>query len=123
MLELARDRAAGAHPYFVPVEHTEHARTILGPEPVLAPEQAVVLETDAQRARALARQHLEIYLRLPNYANNWRRLGFGDDDIAGGGSDRLVDALVAAGDVAAVAERVRRLEEAGHGEGGPPPAA
>jgi probable F420-dependent oxidoreductase len=113
MLELARDRSAGAHPYFVPVEHTAAARAILGPEPLLAPEQAVVLETDPQRARSIAREHMAGYLRLPNYVNNLRDLGYGDDDLAGGGSDRLVDAIVAWGDVDAIRARVRAHHEAG----------
>src|SRR3954447_24309378 len=81
MLELARDRSLGAHPYLVTPEHTRHAREAVGPERLVAPEQAVVLETDPERARELGRGHLERYLELPNYANNWRRLGFGDEDI------------------------------------------
>jgi probable F420-dependent oxidoreductase len=113
MLELSRDRAAGAHPYLVPVEHTARAREILGSGPMLAPEQAVVLERDADRARTIARGHLETYLALPNYANNLRRLGFGDDDFANGGSNRLVDALVAWGDEAAIAARVDEHRAAG----------
>jgi probable F420-dependent oxidoreductase len=113
MLELARERSLGAHPYLVTPEHTHAAREALGPEKLLAVEQAVVLETDAERARALAREHLEIYLPLPNYANNWRRLGFGDEDIAGGGSDQLVDALVAWGDLDALRARVDAHREAG----------
>jgi probable F420-dependent oxidoreductase len=113
MLELARDRAAGAHPYFVPPEHTRRAREVLGEGPVLAPEQAVVLESDPPRAREIARGHVERYLRLPNYTNNLRRLGFGDDDLTGGGSDRLLDAIVAWGDADAVAARVREHFDAG----------
>ncbi|GAA3135111.1 LLM class F420-dependent oxidoreductase [Planomonospora alba] len=113
MLELARDRADGAHPYFVPPEHTAAAREILGPDRILAPEQAFVLESDPGRARQVAREHMEGYLRLPNYANNLRHLGFGDDDLAGGGSDRLVDAIVAWGDADAVAARVREHLDAG----------
>jgi probable F420-dependent oxidoreductase len=113
MLELARDRSAGAHPYLVTPEHTRRAREVLGPDRLLAPEQAAVLETDAERARALARRHLTIYLRAPNYTNNWLRLGFTEDDFAGGGSDRLVDALVAWGDAGAIRERVARHHEAG----------
>jgi probable F420-dependent oxidoreductase len=113
MLELARERAGGAHPYFVPVEHTPVAREALGPDRLLAPEQAVVLETDPTTAREIARSHLKIYLGLPNYTNNLRRFGFGDDDLAGGGSDRLVDAIVAWGDVDTVASRVRAHHDAG----------
>ena len=97
MLELAAAKALGAHPYFVPVEHTARARQLLGPGPLLAPEVAVVLETDPAQARALAREYASIYLGLPNYTNNLRRLGWGDDDLGNGGSDKLVDAIVAWG--------------------------
>jgi probable F420-dependent oxidoreductase len=113
MLELARDRAHGAHPYLVTPAHTARAREILGPAPVLAPEQGVVLEADPARAREIAREHLTAYLRLPNYTNSWREDGFGDDDFADGGSDRLVDALIAWGDADAIAARVRAHHEAG----------
>ncbi|MCW2952682.1 MAG: class F420-dependent oxidoreductase [Conexibacter sp.] len=113
MLELARDRSAGAHPYFVPPRHTARARELLGPGPFLAPEQAVVLETDPDRARSLGREHMELYLQLPNYVNNLRELGYGDDDFADGGSDRLVDAIVAWGDVDAIAARVAAHHAAG----------
>jgi probable F420-dependent oxidoreductase len=113
MLELAGRRAAGAHPYFVPVEHTARARLILGAGPVLAPEVTVVLDADPTRARALARTFTTGYLTLPNYTNNLRSLGFDDDDLAGGGSDRLVDAVVCWGDTAAVAAAVRAHHEAG----------
>ena len=113
MLELARDRTHGAHPYLVTPAHTARAREILGPGPVLAPEQGVVLEADPDRARAIARDHLTAYLRLPNYTNSWREDGFGDDDFADGGSDRLVDALVAWGDAGAIAARVRAHHDAG----------
>src|SRR5215467_13910103 len=113
MLELARDRSAGAHPYLVTPEHTRRAREVLGAGSLLAVEQAVVLETDPERARSLARRHLTVYLQAPNYTNNWLRLGFTEDDLAGGGSDRLVDALVAWGDAAAIRDRVERHHEAG----------
>lgn len=113
MLELARDRAAGAHPYFVPVEHTVVARQALGSDRLLAPEQAVVLETDPATAREVARSHMKRYLALPNYTDNLRRFGFDDDDLAGGGSDRLVDAIVAWGDVDTVVARVRAHLDAG----------
>jgi len=113
MLALARDRAAGAHPYFVPVEHTARAREILGEGPVLAPEVTVVLERDPTMARGLARTFTAGYLTLPNYANNLRTLGYSEDDVAGGGSDRLVDAVVAWGNIDAVAARVREHHEAG----------
>jgi probable F420-dependent oxidoreductase len=113
MLQLAAERAGGAHSYFVPVEHTARARETMGPGPVLAPEQAVVLEADAAEARRVARAHMAIYLGLPNYTNNLRRLGFTDDDLAHGGSDRLVDAIVAWGDVEAARDRVRAHDDAG----------
>jgi probable F420-dependent oxidoreductase len=113
MLELACERTAGAHPYLVTPEHTRFAREVLGPGRLLAPEQPVVLETDPDRARALAREHLAIYLLAPNYTNNWRRLGFTDEDLAGGGSDRLIDALVAWGDPGTIRERVAQHHEAG----------
>ncbi len=113
MLALAAERADGAHPYNVPPEHTARAREILGPEKLLAPEQAVVLETDPVEARRIARAHMAIYLDLPNYMNNLRRFGIRDDDIADGGSDRLVDTLVAWGDVDAIRSRVRQHLDAG----------
>ncbi|MGV9778564.1 TIGR03620 family F420-dependent LLM class oxidoreductase [Streptosporangium sp. NPDC003464] len=113
MLELARDRADGAHPYFVPPEHTALARETLGPDRILAPEQAVVLESDPARAREVARAHMAGYLRLPNYVGNLRHLGYRDEDFAGGGSDRLVDAIVAWGDVETVARRVGAHLDAG----------
>jgi probable F420-dependent oxidoreductase len=113
MLTLARERAAGAHPYLTTPEHTQRAREILGADRLLAPEQRVVLETDRATARDVGRQHLAGYMRLPNYTNNLRRLGFTDDDLAGAGSDRLVDALVAWGDEATIARRVREHHDAG----------
>jgi probable F420-dependent oxidoreductase len=113
MLELARERTAGAHPYFVPPTHTAEARAILGPVPLLAPEQVVVLETDATRAREIGRRHMAAYLRLPNYVNNLRELGFDEADFADGGSQRLVDAIVAWGDEAAIAARVREHLDGG----------
>jgi probable F420-dependent oxidoreductase len=113
MLGLARDRARGAHPYLVTPEHTAVARAELGEGPLLAPEQHVVLETDPDRARAVARESLSVYLQLPNYVNNWRRLGFGEDDVADGGSDRLVDHIVVWGDEATIAARVQAHLDAG----------
>lgn len=106
MLRLAGERTAGAHPYFVPVEHTAQAREILGPDPLLAPEQMVVLDTDLDRARETARKGMAVYLRAPNYVNNLKRLGFTDDDVSDGGSDRLVDAIVACGDASVARARV-----------------
>jgi probable F420-dependent oxidoreductase len=113
MLDLARERSAGAHPYFVPVAHTRAARERLGPEPLLAPEQAVVLDPDPARARETARAHVTRYLELPNYTNNLLRHGFTEDDLRDGGSDRLVEAIVAGGDVDAIARRIREHREAG----------
>ncbi len=106
MLELARDRTQGVHPYFVPVAHTERAREILGSEPLLAPEIMVLLDSDETRARAMARETVGRYLGLPNYVNNLRDLEYTDDDFAGGGSDRLVDDIVAWGGPDALRERV-----------------
>jgi len=113
MLQLAAERAWGSHPYFVPPEHTAYARKLLGKGPLLAPEQAAVLETDPTKARETARTHMATYLGLPNYVNNLKRLGFTDDDIANGGSDRLVDAIVVWGTVADVVKRVRAHQDAG----------
>ena len=113
MLELAAKRAQGAHPYFVPVEHTLGARKALGKGPLLAVEQAVVLATDPSVARSVAREHMATYLALPNYVNNLKRLGFTDEDIEGGGSSRLVDAIVAWGGVEAAVKRIREHHDAG----------
>jgi probable F420-dependent oxidoreductase len=113
MLELAAAQALGAHPYFVPVEHTALARETLGEGPMLCPEQAVVLSADPSVARAAARQHMATYLGLPNYTNNLRRLGWGDADLGDGGSDRLVDAIVAWGDEEAIVARVQAHLDAG----------
>lgn len=112
VLALARDRAAGAHPYLVTPEHTRRAREVLGSGPLLAPEQKVVLDTDPARAREIARGRLGMYLRAPNYIANLRRLGFTDEDISTA-SDRLVDALVAWGDEEAIARRVAEHHAAG----------
>jgi len=106
MLQLSAKRSLGAHPYFVPVEHTTVARTELGAGPLLAVEQAAVLSTDATIARATARRHMKRYLELDNYANNLRRLGWSDADLANGGSDQLVDAIVAWGEAPAIKKRV-----------------
>ncbi|MFF8400844.1 LLM class F420-dependent oxidoreductase [Streptomyces sp. NPDC014846] len=112
-LELSRDRAAGAVPYLVTAEHTAQARGILGEDALLAPELMVVLETDPARARALAREALSMYLALPNYTDNFLRLGFTEEDIAGGGSDRLVDAVFAWGDENRVRDRIDTFRSAG----------
>jgi probable F420-dependent oxidoreductase len=112
MLELARDRSAGAHPYLGTPEHTAFARSILGDDAGLFVEQGVVFETDATKARAVARATLDGYAALPNYVNNWRRCGIEDADIEAR-SDRLVDALVAWGDADAINERVEAHRAAG----------
>jgi probable F420-dependent oxidoreductase len=112
-LQLSADRAAGAIPYLVTPEHTAQAREILGEAPLLAPEFKVVPETDPTRARALAREALAMYLSLPNYTNSFLRLGFTEDDLADGGSDRLVDALYAWGDEDRIRDRVNAFHEAG----------
>ncbi|MFC5722562.1 LLM class F420-dependent oxidoreductase [Streptomyces gamaensis] len=113
MLGLAADRAAGAIPYLVATEHTAQARETLGGEAFLAPELPVVLDTDLSRAREAAREHIDFYLALPNYTNNFVRLGFTEDDFKSGGSDRLLDALFALGDAERVRERVREHVAAG----------
>lgn len=113
MLELARDRSAGSHPYFVPPEHSAAARSVLGPGRLLAPEQAVLLETDPAAAREVGRRFCQLYLQLPNYTNNLRALGYTDTDLEPPGSDRVIDAIVAWGDEAAVAARVQAHLDAG----------
>lgn len=114
MLELAGRAADGAHPYFVPVEHTARAREILGPNALLAPELAVVVESDPAEARRLARTHTaSFYLDAENYRANLRGLGWSDDDFSDGGSDALVDAIVAWGDEERIATRVRAHLDAG----------
>ncbi|GCB49051.1 LLM class F420-dependent oxidoreductase [Streptomyces sp. NL15-2K] len=112
-LKLARDRAAGSIPYLVTAEHTAQAREALGEAPLLAPELKVVLETDPTRARTVARDYLAIYLALPNYTNNFLRLGFTEEDLADGGSDRLVDAVFAWGDESSIRARIDTFREAG----------
>jgi probable F420-dependent oxidoreductase len=113
MLALSAELADGAHPYNVPPEHTAEARRILGPNKLLCTEQMVVLERDPAEARRVARIALERYMQLDNYVNNWRRLGFGDNDFAGGGSDRFIDANVAWGDEPAIRARIREHWDAG----------
>jgi probable F420-dependent oxidoreductase len=114
VLALAADRSAGAHPYLVTPEHTRQARQILGAGPLLAPEQKVVLETDPERARAIARPRVQHpYLGMTNYVSNLRRLGWADADFAGGGSDALIDALVVHGDAQALGRGVTAHLDAG----------
>jgi probable F420-dependent oxidoreductase len=112
-LAMSARRSAGAHPYNVTPDHTAQARSILGPTPLLAPEQKLFFGTDPSVARQVARRSLAIYLQLPNYLNNFRRLGFDDGDFADGGSDRLVDAMVAWGSGEGVARRVQEHMDAG----------
>jgi probable F420-dependent oxidoreductase len=112
MLKLSGELADGAHPYNVNPEHTREARALLGAGKLLCVEHKVVLETDADKARAAGRACLDMYVKLPNYVNNWKRLGFGDEEITGM-SDRFIDEFVAWGDESAVVERVQQHWEAG----------
>lgn len=113
MLTLAAQRADGAHTYLVPPEHTEFARRLLGPDRTLIVEQAVVINSDPNTARAIARSHVRRYLPLVNYTNNLRRLGFNDTDFQNHGSDRLIDRLVAWGDVPTINKRIEEHRQAG----------
>jgi probable F420-dependent oxidoreductase len=113
MLELARNATDGAHPYLVSPAHTKEARRILGPGKLLCPEQTVLLETDPSKARRIARAWLGRYLELVNYRNNLLRLGFAESELASGGSDRLVDTVIAWGDLATIRRRVQEHWDAG----------
>jgi probable F420-dependent oxidoreductase len=113
MLQLAAERTAGAHPYFVPVEHTRGARVILGPDRLLAPEHAVVCATDRASARAAGDRYTRTYLRLQNYRQNLVRLGWPEDELQGTGSDRLFDAVVAWGSDQTIAGKLREHLDAG----------
>jgi probable F420-dependent oxidoreductase len=106
VLGLSAERSAGAHPYLTTPEHTAHARGLIGDAAFLAPEHKVVLTTDAEQARAVGRQALDMYFNLVNYRNNWKRSGFADDEVVRPGSDRLVDAVVAYGTLDAIAARL-----------------
>lgn len=112
-LTLAAQRSAGAHPYLTTPEHTAEARQIMGPSALLAPEQKVILEADPTEARAIARNTLGQYLQLPNYTNNFLRMGFTPEDLKHGGSDRLVDGLIAWGDTDRVVRRIYEHHAAG----------
>jgi probable F420-dependent oxidoreductase len=112
MLELSRDEADGAHPYFAPVEHTSFARQVLGLAPLLIPEMAVVLNEDRAAALAAARAYVARYLQLPNYVSNLRRFGYGTEDTDGSGSERLIDALIPHGP-SNISERTRQHLQAG----------
>ena len=113
MLELARDACQGAHPYFTSPEHTAMAREVLGPDAWLCVEQKVILEEDPDKARGLARQTAQVYIGLPNYRNNWLRMGLEESDFDDGGSDRFVDATFAWGDGAAIRARIQAHYDAG----------
>jgi probable F420-dependent oxidoreductase len=112
MLKLSAELADGAHPYFVPVEHTAIAREAIGPDKMLAVEQMVVLETDKEKAYAIARQHMKVYLGLPNYANNLVRMGFDETDVSDA-ADNVVDAIVAWGTIDDAVARVKAHHDAG----------
>jgi len=113
VLKLSARRSAGAHPYLTTPEHTAQARELIGPDAFLAPEHKVVLTTDAEKARGVGRKALNIYLGLTNYLNNFKRLGFTDEDLAKPGSDRFVDAVVAYGSTDSIAERLKQHLDAG----------
>ena len=113
MLALAAERTLGAHPYFTPPEHTRIARAAVGPDAVVATEVAVVVEPDPELARERAREYAATYLAASNYVRNLERLGYGERDVAGGGSDRLIDAVIPHGSAGAVAEAVRAHLDAG----------
>jgi len=113
MLDLCKERSLGTHPYFIDVEHTRFARERLGPGPLVAPEVAVVVEADPETARRHAREYAKLYLGLTNYTNNLLKFGYTERDIANGGSDRLIDAVIPHGSAGAVAEAIRAHLEAG----------
>lgn len=113
VLALSAQRSAGAHPYLTTPAHTAQARELMGPEAFLAPEHKVVLTADADAARAVGRRMLQVYLGLVNYVNNWKRLGFTDEDVAKPGSDSLVDAVIAHGEVDAIVGALRAHLDAG----------
>jgi probable F420-dependent oxidoreductase len=113
VLKLSARRSAGAHPYLTTPEHTAQARELMGPSAFLAPEHKAVLTTDPERARAVARKLLPVYFNLANYRNNWKRLGFSEEETTFPGSDRLIDALVAYGSPEAIAARLKEHLDAG----------
>ena len=113
MLALSGEQADGAHPYWTTPEHTHTAREIIGPDKLLCVEQKVCLETDPTRAREAGRKALGMYAALPNYRNNWKRLGFTEAEIENGGNDKLIDALLAWGDEKAIAQRIKEHRDAG----------
>ena len=113
MLKLSAEKTTGAHPYFVPTAHTSWAREILGEDAWLCPEQMLLLETDANKARTMARTHMAIYIGLDNYKNNLKQFGFSDTDFENGGSDALVDAIFGWGDEQALKDRIQAHWDAG----------
>ena len=113
MLELSRDASKGALPYCVTPEHTEEARKILGPDAWLCVEQKICLTSEESTARAVARQQMTRYLALPNYRNNWLRLGFTEDELAGGGAPRFLDAMVVWGKEKQVEDCIEAHRRAG----------
>ncbi len=113
MLDLAAERSLGANPYFIDVEHTRFARERMGASALLAPEVAVVLESDPETGRRLAREYAATYLRLSNYTDNLLRFGYSEADLRDGGSDRLIDAVIPHGPIEAVADAVRAHLDAG----------
>jgi probable F420-dependent oxidoreductase len=113
VLKLSAERSAGAHPYLTTPEHTAQARELIGPDAFIAPEHKAILTTDTEHARAVGRKALDIYLNLTNYLNNWKRLGFTDEEVARPGSDRLVDSVVAYGTTDAIAARLKEHLDAG----------
>ncbi|MFH9826438.1 TIGR03620 family F420-dependent LLM class oxidoreductase [Streptomyces bobili] len=113
MLQLAGQRTVGAHPFMVTPEYSAATRELLGPGPLVAPYQAVVLERDPRKARAAARGFMSTFLSMDHYARSLRRQGFTEEDLAGGGSDRLIDSIVAWGDVEAIEQRLRAHHDAG----------
>jgi probable F420-dependent oxidoreductase len=113
VLKLSAERGAGAHPYLTTPEHTAQARELIGASAFLAPEHKVVLTTDAEQARAVGRKALDIYFNLANYRNNWKRLGFSEEEVTRPGSDRLVDSVVAYGTPEQIAARLKQHLDAG----------
>ena len=113
MLELASEKCDGAHPYFTSPSHTKMARDAMGPDSLLCVEQKVIFETDPTKARDIARKAAQTYQRLPNYRNNWLRMGLGEDDVDGDGSDTFIDATFAWGEIDAIKNRVQEHYDAG----------
>ena len=113
VLKLSAQRSAGAHPYLTTPEHTAQARELIGPSAFLAPEHKAVLSTDPEQARSIARKVLPVYFNLANYRNNWKRLGFSEEETTYPGSDRLIDSVVAYGTPEAIAARLKEHLDAG----------